>query len=210
MKTSLVFLVIALCATAQQGRQLVHSEGRARRIALVIGNDAYPEKRLHNAVNDARSMKSALEDAGFTVQMRVDATQQQMEAAIDDFTSGANPGDIALFFYAGHGMQINDQNYLIPVDFQAHTAVDAKYKAYPAQRVQENLEAAGAAMQILVLDACRNNPFRGWRGGSDGLAAMQAGRGTYIAFATSPGKTAADNPGGQNGLFTGELIAVLR
>ena len=137
MKTSLVFLVIALCATAQQGRQLVHSEGRARRIALVIGNDAYPEKRLHNAVNDARSMKSALEDAGFTVQMRVDATQQQMEAAIDDFTSGANPGDIALFFYAGHGMQINDQNYLIPVDFQAHTAVDAKYKAYPAQRVQE-------------------------------------------------------------------------
>src|ERR1700682_86795 len=189
MKATLLFPLIALCAMAQPARQLVHSDALVRRIALVIGNDAYPEKRLHNAVNDARSMKSALEDAGFTVQMRVDATQQQMEAAIDDFTGRGNPGDIALFFYAGHGMQINDQNYLIPVDFQAHTAVDAKYKSYPAQRVQENLEAAGAAIQIIVLDACRNNPFRTWRGGGDGLAAMAAGLGTYIAFATSLGKT---------------------
>jgi len=210
MKASFVFLLIAFCASAQTGRRLVPSDGRGRRIALVIGNDAYLENHLHNAVNDARSMKSALEGAGFTVQIRVDVTQKQMETAIDDFTGGVSPGDIALFFYAGHGMQINDQNYLIPVDFQAHTAVDAKYNAYPAQRVQENLEAAGAAMQILIMDACRNNPFRSWRGGSEGLAAMQAGRGTYIAFATSPGKTAADNPGAKNGLFTGELVTVLR
>ncbi len=133
-----------------------------------------------------------------------------METKIDEFTGSVTPSDIALFFYAGHGIQVSDQNYLIPVDFQARTAMDAKYKAYPAQRVQENLEAAGAAMQIPVLDACRNNPFRSLRGGGDGLAAMQAGKGTYIAFATSPGKTAADNPGERNGLFTGELIGVLK
>src|SRR5260370_27336812 len=72
------------------------------------------------------------------------------------------------------------------------------------------MEAAGAAMQIIAMDACRNNPFRSWRGGSEGLAAMQTGRGTYIAFATSPGKTAADNPEGKNGLFTGALVDVLR
>jgi hypothetical protein len=213
MKTTSVFLLLALSATAQPGqtdRDLVRASGRIRRLALAIGNDAYPGNPLHNAVNDARGMKSALEQSGFTVQLGLNVTQRQMESVIDEFTGGVKPGDVALFFYAGHGMQISDQNYLVPVDFEARTAVDAKYKAYPAQRVQENLEAAGAGMQILVLDACRNNPFRSWRGGSDGLAAMQAGRGTYIAFATSPGKTAADNSGGQNGLFTGELIAVLR
>jgi hypothetical protein len=213
MKTVSVSLLLAFSATAQPGqtdRDLVRAGHGIRRLALVIGNDAYAGNPLHNAVNDARSMKSALEQSGFTVQLGLNVTQRQMEGVIDEFTGGVKPGDVALFFYAGHGMQISDQNYLVPVDFEARTAVDAKYKAYPAQRVQENLEAAGAGMQILVLDACRNNPFRSWRGGSDGLAAMQAGRGTYIAFATSPGKTAADNPDGQNGLFTGELIAVLR
>jgi hypothetical protein len=213
MKTLSVFLLLALSASAQPGqtdRDLVRASGRIPRLALVIGNDAYPGNPLHNAVNDARSMKNALEESGFKVQLGLNVTQRQMEGVIDEFTGSVKPGDVALFFYAGHGMQINDQNYLVPVDFEARTAVDAKYKAYPAQRVQENLEAAGAGMQILVLDACRNNPFRSWRGGSDGLAAMQAGRGTYIAFATSPGKTAADNPAGQNGLFTGELITVLR
>ena len=168
-----------------------------------------PANPLHNAANDARSMKAVLEGVGFGVEMRLNATLQQMETAIDEFTGSVRPGDVALFFYSGHGMQVSDQNYLVPVDFQARTAVDAKYKAYPAQRVQENLEAAGAGMQILILDACRNNPFRSWRGGSDGLAAMQAGRGTYIAFATAPGKTADDNPKGRNGLFTGALIGIL-
>jgi Caspase domain len=210
MKALFVFLLLAFSASAQNGQPDRDLARRIRRLALVIGNDAYPGNPLHNAVNDARSMRSALEDAGFTVQLSLNATQQQMETVIDEFTGGVHPGDIALFFYAGHGLQISDQNYLIPVDFQARTAVDAKYKAYPAQRVQENLEAAGARMQILILDACRNNPFRSLRGGSDGLAAMQAGKGTYIAFATSPGKTAADNPGRSNGLFTGELITVLR
>ena len=213
MKPSSVFLLLGLAASAQTGqpvRDLRLDYDGIRRLALVIGNDAYPGNPLHNAVNDARSMKSALEESGFKVQMSLNATQQQMESAIDEFTGGVKPGDVALFFYAGHGIQITDQNYLVPVDFQARTAIDAKYRAYPAQRVQENLEAAGAAMQILVLDACRNNPSHNLRGGPGGLAAMQAGRGTYIAFATSPGKTAGDNPDGRNGLFTGELINTLR
>jgi hypothetical protein len=119
------------------------------------------------------------------------------------------PATLHCSFIRDMGSKSTIRITLIPVDFQAQTAVDAKYSAYPAQRVQENLEAAGAGMQILILDACRNNPFRSWRGGSDGLAAMQAGRGTYIAFATSPGKTADDNPRGRNGLFTGELIRIL-
>src|SRR5579872_2371067 len=211
MKTLLLCLVLAFSVSAQPDRGLGRAPVQARRLALVIGNDAYAAANaLHNAVNDATGMKAALEAVGFSVQVGVNLTQQQMETKIDDFTGSVRPGDTALFFYSGHGMQISDQNYLVPVDFNARTAVDAKYKAYPAQRVQENLEAAGAGMQILILDACRNNPFRTWRGTSTGLAAMQAGRGTYIAFATSPGKTADDNPNGKNGLFTGELISVLR
>jgi uncharacterized caspase-like protein len=149
MKSLLALLVMAFSVSAQtdqSGRDLVRAPGRARRLALVIGNDAYPGNSLRNAVNDARSMKTVLEDAGFTVQISLNATLQQMEMAIDEFTGGVRPGDISLFFYSGHGMQISEQNYLVPVDFQARTTVDAKYKAYPAQRVQENLEAAGAGM----------------------------------------------------------------
>jgi len=211
MKALVLCLLGVVPLFAQPDRDLGRAPVQARRLALVIGNDAYipPANPLHNAVNDARSMKAALEDVGFNVQMSLNASQQQMETVIDEFTGSVRPGDVALFFYSGHGMQISDQNYLVPVDFQARTAVDAKYRAYPAQRVQENLEAAGAGMQILILDACRNNPFKSWRGSSDGLAAMQAGRGTYIAFATSPGKVADDNPTGRNGLFTGELIQVI-
>src|SRR5260370_39439000 len=116
MKTLSVFLLLSLFASAQPGqtdRDLVRASARIRRLALVIGNDAYPGNPLHNAVNDARSMKGALEDAGFTVQSSLNATQQQMEATIDEFTGGVHPGDIVLFFYAGHGLQIGDQNYLI-------------------------------------------------------------------------------------------------
>src|SRR5579872_5668731 len=210
MKTLLLCLVLAFSVSAQPDRGLGRAPVQARRLALVIGNDAYAAANaLHNAVNDATGMKAALEAVGFSVQVGVNLTQQQMETKIDDFTGSVRPGDTALFFYSGHGMQISDQNYLVPVDFNARTAVDAKYKAYPAQRVQENLEAAGVSLQIIILDACRNNPFRSWRGGSDGLAAMNAGRGTYIAFATAPGRVADDNPTGRNGLFTGALMSVL-
>ena len=107
-------------------------------------------------------------------------------------------------------MQVGDQNYLIPVDFEARTAVEAKYKSYAASRIQENLEAAGVGLQIIILDACRDNPYRGLRSGAGGLAAMQAGKGTYIAFATGPGKTADDNAARSNGLFTGALVEALR
>src|SRR5690242_9717279 len=144
MKPLALFLVGCSFATAQtpqrRGVELptaarARETASARRLALVIGNDAYPGNPLHNAVNDARAMKTALDDSGFSVQIKLNATQQQMETTIDEFTGSVNPGDIALFFYAGHGMQISDQNYLVPVDFQARTSADVKYKAYPAQRV---------------------------------------------------------------------------
>ena len=136
-----IMAMYALLASALTGqdRSLVPIGGSARRLALVIGNDAYPDKRLQNAANDARAMQSALEAAGFSAKLVLNATLQQMEEALDEFTARIRAGDAAAFYYAGHGIQIQDQNYLIPVDFTAQTAVAAKYKAYPAQRVLESL-----------------------------------------------------------------------
>jgi uncharacterized caspase-like protein len=107
-------------------------------------------------------------------------------------------------------MQIGEENYLIPVDFDARTPADAKYKAYAASRMQDNLRDAGARLQILILDACRDNPYRGLRSGGGGLGAMQAPKGVYIALATAPGRTADDNAAGNNGLFTGALLRLAR
>jgi uncharacterized caspase-like protein len=155
-------------------------------------------------------MKAALEANRFSVSLELNTSQQRLEESVDRFVAAIRPGDVALFYCSGHGIQLQDQNYLIPVDFQATTPVAAKYRSYPVSRVVESMEAAGAALQIVILDACRDNPYRSIRSGAGGLAPMQVGTGTYLAFATAPGKTASDNPGGQNGLFTQELAGVLR
>jgi uncharacterized caspase-like protein len=198
-------------AAFAQDRRIIPAAAGVRRAALVVGNNDYRDQRpLRNAVNDAQSMKDSLSSLGFDVTMLLNVTMSQFEEAAGAFAGKLRPGDVALFYYSGHGIQIEDQNYLVPVDFDARTAVDAKYKSYNAARLQQNLEAAGVGLEIIILDACRDNPFRSLRGASGGLAAMQAGRGTYIAFATAVGKTADDNLAGKNGLFTGALIEALR
>jgi uncharacterized caspase-like protein len=111
-----------------QDRRIVPQPGAARRLALVIGNDSYSEARLKNSVNDAKSMQSALAAAGFTVQLATNAGLAELEEKVDSFVSSVQPGDTAVFFYSGHGIQLLDQNYLVPVDFRARTAVDAKYR----------------------------------------------------------------------------------
>src|SRR5579862_7886551 len=127
-------------AGPQTDRRIAPAAQGPRRLALIIGNNAYPDRALVNAVNDAQAIKASLDSLGFNdVRMKLNATLQQIEESVEDFVAAVKPGDVALFYYSGHGIQINEQNYLIPVDFQARNAVDAKYKAYPASRVQENL-----------------------------------------------------------------------
>lgn len=207
-RTLSVFLLSAAALYAQP------TAGNARRMALIIGNKDYQQSdsRLANSVNDAETMKAALASLGFTIHYAVNTPLRALDDAISRFVADVRPGDAVVFYYAGHGIQVQEQNYLLPIDFQAKTLVDAKYNAYPVSRILENLEARGAALQIVILDACRNNPFsRGWRGDSPtrGLLPMTAGRGTYIAFATAPGGVASDNPTGRNGLFTEELATAL-
>jgi uncharacterized caspase-like protein len=209
MRFLTAFAILTAALNAQPRRDL-QLEVNGRSLALVVGNQAYPKWPLTNPVNDARAMAATLTSVGFEVEKVDNANLKQFEQAIDRFIAKIRKNDVAMFYYAGHGIQIGGENYLVPVDFDARDEADAKYVSYSASRLQERMDLAGARLNIVVLDACRNNPFRPTRGGSGGLAAMSTGKGTLIAFATAPGKTADDNPSGGNGLFTSHLIKTLQ
>ncbi len=187
-----------------------HSAGAPpERYALIVGNNAYPRSSLVNAVNDAHAMRGALRSMGFSVETVTDADYPTLDRAVDLFVDRLSRGDVALFYYAGHGVQVEGENYLIPVDFDRSRVAKVKYRALPANLIRERMESSGARLSILILDACRDNPFSGNRSAGLGLAQMATGIGTFIAFSTAPGQTAADNPSAGNGLFTQHLIRTL-
>lgn len=204
---TILFTLACVAAFAQPRDLGVESN---QKLALVVGNAAYPKSPLRNPLNDARSVAASLQEVGFQAEIAADVSLRNLEAAVNRFVARVKHGDVAVFYYAGHGIQLEGENYLVPVDFDAKDEADAKYAAYSASRVQERLEKAGARVVVVVLDACRNNPFQATRSAGGGLAAMGSGKGTLIAFATAPGKTADDNPRGQNGLFTSHLVTALR
>jgi len=182
-----------------------------RRIALVVGNNDYLSlPKLHNAVNDARGMTNALRDVGFDTTELENATLEQLDGAITEFVRKLKRGDVALLYYSGHAAQINGDNYLSPVNLVVSNETQAKYRSLNAQEALDQIEATGADLKIVILDACRSNPFGQRSIGGKGLAAMNAGTGTLIAYATAPGQTADDNTAGNNGLFTTYLIQSLK
>jgi TonB family protein len=217
MSKQVVFVVLApllpaILASAQtaSSRDLVRERSEPARIALVIGNNQYPNAPLRQAINDANDLAQALRDAGFVVQVATDTPLREIDEAVNRLVASLHEGDIGLFFYAGHGFQIAGENYLVPVDFETTDEADAKYRAYSVSRVQERMEFTGARLSILILDACRNNPFLRARAGGTGLAAMNAGRGTFLALATGPGKLAFESAAGRNSVFTANLLSALR
>lgn len=182
------------------------------RTALVIGNSAYRSSPLKNPANDARDIAAALKSLGFGVTVITDATLQQMENAVREFGAKLRNGSVGLFYYAGHGMQVEGENYLIPVDTKIEGEADVKFGALNAGKVLARMEDAGNPLNIVVLDACRTNPFaRGFRSQELGLARMDAPKGALIAFATAPGKVAADGGGGgRNSPYTSALLKHMR
>lgn len=183
-----------------------------QRLALVIGNGDYKTQRLANAANDGRDMAQALRALGFEVIEKIDASLQDMEEAIAAFGKALQKGGVGLFYYAGHGVQVAGRNYLIPVDARIESESDVKYKAVDPGLVMGKMEDAESGVNIVILDACRNNPFgRAFRRslGSRGLAQMDAPRGTLIVYATSPGAEASDGDE-RNGMFTKYLLQELR
>lgn len=181
------------------------------RVALVIGNGRYQHVQpLKNPGNDARDLSAELRRLGFAVTEVLDADLKGMERAVDAFVGKLGPDSAALFHYSGHGLQVQQENYLVPVDFELKDEASVKFDALSASKVHERMAGSGSQLNIVILDACRNNGFSLSRSSGAGLAAMNAARGSFIAFSTSPGNIAADNPDGRNGLFTGYLLEELR
>jgi uncharacterized caspase-like protein len=182
-----------------------------KRIALVIGNADYIHgNKLSNPVNDARDFSAALKELGFNVLTFINADLKTMKMAMDEFGENLGNYNIGLFYFAGHGLQVKGDNYLIPIDANLRVEQDVDYDCINVGRVLGKMEAAGTSTNIIILDACRDNPFeRSWsarsgaRGG--GLAFMNAPSGSIISYATSPGKTASDGTG-KNGLYTEALL----
>jgi len=137
-----VLFTLACVAAIAQPRDLgVESN---QKLALVVGNAAYPKWPLRNPLNDARAVAASLQDVGFQAEVAADVSLRNLEAAVNRFVAKVKNGDVAVFYYAGHGIQLEGENYLVPVDFDAKDEADAKYASYSASRVQERLEKAGA------------------------------------------------------------------
>jgi formylglycine-generating enzyme required for sulfatase activity len=181
-----------------------------KRIALVIGNAAYTQGALRNPVNDANLMETTLKQLGFTVIKKLNVTKYQFELAVQQFSENLGRNNVALFYYAGHGMQSNGINYLIPIDAKLEKENDLKYQAVNINFIVEEFQQYPQNTNIVILDACRDNPLASWaRSGARGFKAISPSSGTIIAFATAEGNTASDGEG-SNGLFTSKLVAQMR
>lgn len=177
-----------------------------KRLALVFGNADYSSGTLKNPVNDANLMEATLKALGFDVIKKINSTKAEMESAIREFSEKLPEYNVALFYYAGHGVQVNGQNYLIPTDAVLNKQTDCQWEAVEVSKISQQFEQVPENTNIIILDACRTNPFRSWaRGPAQGFKALGTVRGTYIAFATSEGSTAADGSG-LNGVYTEELV----
>jgi hypothetical protein len=186
-----------------------------KRIALVIGNNAYDSlERLKNPVSDAKLMTRTLRDLGFDVVERTDADEKTMKRAMQEFgrrIAEAGRDTVSLFYYAGHGLEVNGVNYLVPIKARIQREGDVEIEAVDAGLVLRQMEDAGSRVNFVILDACRNNPLsRGWRSKTQGgLAGMEAPMGSLIAFATSPKSVSMDGEG-ENSPYTQALAKAIQ
>lgn len=185
------------------------------RVALIIGESRYVHvPPLNNTTNDARLVASSLKKLGFELvggAAQVDLDKTGIERAIRDFRNKLSPTTVGLFYYAGHGLQIQGVNYLVPVGANPTTAADADFELVDANVVLRQMADAGSSLNIVILDACRNNPFggTGMRAAGGGLAQMKAPKGTLISYATQPGNVAGDGPAGGDSPYTQALVGAI-
>lgn len=183
-----------------------------RRVALVVGNGAYENAGpLRNPVNDARAVAQSLQRLGFDVMLRENRSQREMAQDIREFGRQLDQNTVALYYYSGHGIQVKGENYVVPVDAAIENEEEVEYGTINVGLVMAQMEAARSRVNIVFLDACRNNPFaRSFRSASQGLAMMNAPAGTFIAYATAPGDVASDGTAAAgNGLYTQQLLRFL-
>jgi peptidoglycan hydrolase-like protein with peptidoglycan-binding domain len=208
-----------LIASAILTSCFIQDASAERRVAFVVGNGAYKfAQPLPNPSIDAKAMAGMLRNIGFEVVEGTDLGRNEMAARLGEFALKTQGADVALFFYAGHGIAVNGKNYLIPVDADLKSEIDVKIGAAIEVDAALDQTMSDAKVKLVLLDACRDNPFvgkimRSARTRStvvpNGLAEMKSGEGTMIAFATAPGQTALDGKAGDNSPFTRALIANL-
>jgi len=204
-KLSIVSLFLITCALVLLTSSIAISD-KGRRIALVIGNGEYKTSPLANPVNDANDMATALKKCNFKVMKSINATRKEMRRAIRAFGEEINKGTVGLFYYSGHGIQVDGENYLVPVNAAVYTEAEVEDECLKISSVLRQMESAGNRLNIIILDACRDNPFgRSFRSSNMGLAKMDAPTGSILAYSTAPGSVAADGTG-RNGLYTSMLL----
>lgn len=201
---SLAFAVLLISAATAQ----VQAD---QRVALVIGNANYPDSPLDNPLHDARAVGEVLRELGFAVVEAHDANRAKMRQAVEQVRGLLNGRrGVGMLYYAGHGVQIDWRNFLIPVDATLQSSADVRAQAVDVQEVIDAFRSAGTRVNIVVLDACRNNPFVP-AGAAKGLAPMDAPPGTLLAYATAPGNLALDSNGrSAHGLYSHYLLEELR
>lgn len=190
--------------------QAVFSPGKEKRLGLIVGCANYTYATpLGNPNNDANAIANSLQELDFEIIKIIDPTQKDLKVAIDDFGEKLKGYQVGLYFFAGHGVQVKGLNYVIPIDANLKSERMVEYDCVDANRVLSHMEESKCSVNIVILDACRDNPFeRSWSRGirQRGLATMNAPTGSLIGYATSPGKTASDGVGA-NGLYTGSLLS---
>ncbi len=184
-----------------------------QRVALVIGNSNYETApKLTNPGNDAQSMAQLLNSAGFEVTQATDLTRSDMVRVVQDFSNrvaARGPGTVAMVYYAGHGVQVAGENYLLPVDAKISSPSDLEGNSLRLVDVMGTLESIPSRMRIVVLDACRNNPFPEVNDTGRGLAIVDAPRGSIVGYSTAPGMEAADG-NGNHSPYTSAFLNVAR
>jgi hypothetical protein len=188
------------------GSALAQGAGQEQRTALIIGNSTYRQSPLRNPVNDAQAMAATLASLGFTVVKIENASKGQMNDAVRKFGDTIKTGGIGLFYFAGHGIQVSGQNFLIPVNANIEREDEVPAEGIEMNLVLRKMDSAKNRLNIIILDACRNNPFaRSFRSSTQGLAPMDAPVSTLLAFSTAPGSVAADGTG-SHGVYTDYLL----
>ena len=201
-------LCACLLALAPAAALAVAPAPASTRIALVIGNAAYREAPLDNPVGDARAIAERLRAAGFRVTLKLDAPRRELQEAIRGFGDALAEDSraVGVFYYAGHGVQLNWRNFMLPVDARIHRPADIAAQGVDVGLLLESLGRARNPLNLVILDACRDNPFgSNFRSGERGLSQLDAPPGTLLANATAPGNTAGDGSGA-HGLYTGHLL----
>ena len=202
-----------LILTQQQPQtttQTASAPSVGKRVALVVGNANYKVRPLKNPRNDADDISRSLRSSGFEVIDLRDASLQQMRAGVRQFGDRLINNDVGLVYYSGHGVEVKGRNYFIPVNADIMREDEIADQGLDVSLILEKMNTAGKGVNILIVDACRDDPFgRSFRSSSRGLAQMDAPRGTIIAYATSPGKVAADGDG-RNSPYTKNLVKAMQ